>query len=62
MNKRHFFQVSSERERSRLEVARVSTEKETLEVTLERREKELKAKREEFKKELVRFIFFLLYR
>ena len=46
--------MTQERERSRLDVARISTEKETLQVTLDRREKELKAKREEFKKEVVR--------
>ncbi len=42
-----------ERERARMELAKVTTEKETLEVTLERRDKELKAKKEDFRTELV---------
>ena len=46
--------LGAEKEKVNLEVARLNTEKETLEVTLERRDKELKAKKEEFRDSLVR--------
>ena len=46
--------LGAEKEKVNLEVARLNTEKETLEVTLERRDKELKAKKEEYRESLVR--------
>ena len=39
-----------------MDLAKIVTEKETLEMTLELRDKELKAKKEEFRKELVSII------
>lgn len=45
--------LGSEREKTKLDVARLVTEKETLEVALDRRDKELKAKKETFRDELV---------
>ena len=55
--------VGSEREKVKLDLAKVVTEKETLEMTLELRDKELKAKKEEFRKELVFFfnVKFMIY-
>ena len=44
--------VGTEREKVKLDLAKVVTEKETLEMTLELRDKELKAKKEEFRKKL----------
>ncbi|TRY63426.1 hypothetical protein TCAL_15188 [Tigriopus californicus] len=46
--------LGSEREKTKLDVARLVTEKETLEVALDRRDKELKAKKETFRDELAK--------
>jgi len=43
--------LGSEREKAKLEIAKLATEKETLEVTLDRRDKELKQKKEDYREE-----------
>lgn len=43
-----------DREKIKIECAKLTTEKETLEMTLDLRDKELKAKKEEYRKDLVR--------
>eukprot|EP00095_Tigriopus_kingsejongensis_P010803 maker-scaffold1931_size24754-snap-gene-0.11 protein:Tk10803 transcript:maker-scaffold1931_size24754-snap-gene-0.11-mRNA-1 annotation:"golgin subfamily a member" len=50
----HQNHLGSEREKSKMDIARLATEKETLEVALERRDRELKSKKESFRQDTVR--------
>ena len=45
--------LGQEREKVKMDVAKLTTEKETLQVTLQHREEELKNKKEEFRKNIV---------
>ncbi len=52
VNHEHQNSKNTDKEKLKIECAKLATEKETLEMTLDRRDKELKAKKEEFRKEL----------
>ena len=53
-NHEHQNNKNTDKEKLKIECAKLATEKDTLEMTLDLRDKELKAKKEEYRKDLAR--------